>query len=453
MEKNIKLLKFEINNFRGFEHVEIDFSNTNFHVIVGVNGAGKTSILDALAYQLQGLLLFLFEFDSNGSQITKKFKGKSFQMENRLIFREKDIKKDSQEAKNILVANFFEIYFNCYGGIREVNDFYAEFSVLENGDDNEKILKKILENEKISFPIIAYYQSNFVENNKKNKNQEKSAFGIPQLEAYRNLNVFLQNFPLFSQWFKQQEDFENQEKINKQDFNYKNNALEIVRQSIEIFFNQIGNPDFKHLKVQRFANNLADFSTLEKDATLIIQKKDEIFELNALSAGELHLLLLVSDIARRLYIANPSYSPQKAREEGCGVVLIDEIEQHLHPKWQRNIVSALQATFPNIHFIVTTHSPQVVSGAKRESVFILDNFELKNGDFYTENRDANAILQDIFGIEKYKTETKQKIDDFYKFLEKDISKAEAILTELKKEFGNNDLEIIKADLYLEEEKE
>ena len=80
------------------------------------------------------------------------------------------------------------------------------------------------------------------------------------------------------------------------------------------------------------------------------------------------LLALVGDIARRLILANPSLENPLYGE---GIVLIDEIELHLHPKWQREVINKLREVFPNIQFILTTHSPQVISEISRECLHIL----------------------------------------------------------------------------------
>jgi predicted ATP-binding protein involved in virulence len=81
---------------------------------------------------------------------------------------------------------------------------------------------------------------------------------------------------------------------------------------------------------------------------------------------------MVGDLARRLAIANPGL---KNPLYGFGVVLIDEIELHLHPKWQREIIPALTRTFPHCQFIVTTHSPQVVGEIKPQGIYILEKTE------------------------------------------------------------------------------
>jgi predicted ATP-binding protein involved in virulence len=93
---------------------------------------------------------------------------------------------------------------------------------------------------------------------------------------------------------------------------------------------------------------------------------------NQLSQGE-KSLILVGDIARRLAMMNPKLDNPLL---GKGIILIDEIDMHLHPQWQRSIIQRLQTTFPNCQFILTTHSPLVISDTQNILVYDLDGQEL-----------------------------------------------------------------------------
>ncbi len=436
----MKIKELSIVNFRGFENEKIIFSDNNFYVFIGVNGAGKTSILDLLA-------IFFVDW------INENFEIHNFEINELKINSNSDLRKNTTKAE--LEAIFYpnHVFRTSIGDDELQNDsFLISFNFHKNLDTNISDTNK---NETIhtEFPIFAYYQTKItIQKSKKRKKIDKK---LPQLNVYQNICVFLEDYEIFAQWFKEQEDFENQEKVTKENLAYRNPPLEIVRQAIETFFGEIekGNAVFKDLKVERQQQDTFNFETNLKTATLTIKKNNDVFSLENLSSGEKHILLLVCDIARRLSIAHPSHNPIQALKEGEGVVLIDEIEQHLHPKWQRNIVLALQKTFPSIQFIVTTHSPQVLSGVRKESVFVLDNFKISTGYVYTEQRDSNSILEDVFDVPKYALQTQRKIDDFYAFLENNLENAEKILNELTEKFGTQDLEIKRALMYLEDAKE
>ena len=129
------------------------------------------------------------------------------------------------------------------------------------------------------------------------------------------------------------------------------------------------------------------------------------------------LLLLICDVARRLTLANNAQFITQPLNinflQGSGIVLIDEIDMHLHPKWQRNVLRAMTKTFPNIQFIATTHSPQVLSRVQRESVRVLDDGKILMISSNPIGRDANAILEEIQQVPKRPKEIETLIDSYY----------------------------------------
>ena len=122
-------------------------------------------------------------------------------------------------------------------------------------------------------------------------------------------------------------------------------------------------------------------------------------------------MLMYADIAHRLAIANPNLVDKTI---GTGIVLIDEIDIHLHPTWQRDIVLALNKTFPNIQFFITSHSPFIVSSSHKSQLHVLQNeagkSTFKTVTFNPYGKTANQILIDFFQLEG--TRTRQVDDDF-----------------------------------------
>ena len=195
------------------------------------------------------------------------------------------------------------------------------------------------------------------------------------------------------------------------------------------------------MRISREINQNQEFKSNGK-YSLTIKKGTVEFELSQLSEGERTMLMIVCDIARRLTIANPHL---KNPLEGEGIVLIDEIDLHLHPQWQREVIPALLATFPNLQFIVTTHSPQVLSKVHKESIFILEDGKLVKNVPNTYGRNASAILFEIFGVTDRPVEVQDKINRCSQLLEEENYKeAKILLKELTDLLGENDEAVVGA---------
>jgi predicted ATP-binding protein involved in virulence len=150
-------------------------------------------------------------------------------------------------------------------------------------------------------------------------------------------------------------------------------------------------PGFEDLHVQR-----------KPEPRIAIHKSGVDLLLNQLSQGERSLIALVADLARRLaMIGERKKKTALASLALPAWVLIDEIELHLHPAWQRDVLTRLRSTFPNAQFIVTTHSPLVLADVPASSVRLLT----RNGGSLlvaepaspTAGRDTNAILEEVMG--------------------------------------------------------
>ena len=138
---------------------------------------------------------------------------------------------------------------------------------------------------------------------------------------------------------------------------------------------------------------------------LLIDRGDSTVAVRQMSDGERGTLALVLDLTRRLVQANPEMSNPVAQAEA--VVLIDEIELHLHPTWQRQIVRKLAATFPRCQFIATTHSPQVIGEVEHDRIHVM-----ADGEVYSPTHsfgvDSSRVLEEVMEAEP-RTENVQKL--------------------------------------------
>ena len=154
-------------------------------------------------------------------------------------------------------------------------------------------------------------------------------------------------------------------------------------------------------------------------------------ELNVaqLSDGERNMLALVGDMARRLSVLNPCLANPNA---GHGVALIDEIDLHLHPRWQREIVGKLQRTFPNCQFIISTHSPQVLGELAAESIYLLRQGQDVGHPQVSYGLTSGQVLEELMDAQARPAAVETQLSAIYENIERsNLSQAKALLTELQ----------------------
>jgi len=181
---------------------------------------------------------------------------------------------------------------------------------------------------------------------------------------------------------------------------------------------------------------------------MLVEKNGETFNLEQLSDGEKNLIALVGDIARRLSIANPNKNNPL---EGDGIILIDEVDLHLHPAWQRLIIPKLTELFPNCQFFITTHSPQVLSHVKPENIFLLKN---ENNELcYSKPEESygmtiDRVVELIMDEDIRPSNVKKQIDKLFELIERNkLSEAKEMESKLKK-YLKTDPEIMRAEMLI-----
>ncbi|WP_419876679.1 AAA family ATPase [Escherichia coli] len=370
-------------------------------VFVGDNGYGKTTILEALFIALSWFRANVQKEDKSGfhikdgdinnhndvnyAAITAQFKLKKI-TSNILVTRVKD--GVSQKRNNELLsikemASFFRV----------VNSYYED----------------------VSLPVLAYYSVSRSSNgagidNKRNVNNSVRRW--TKLDAYEDIEFDRRDFGEFLNWFI----FVNNKALSEEslipekqrdqlviDISKLKVSLEVLKSFSDVdrrtlidIETQIANKELilntlpstpnglsrsKDIvaNVKRaIINFLPEISSVELQYTenevrLVLAKDDLLLDAQQLSQGEKTILTLVGDLTRRLVLLNPKLNNPL---QGKGIVLIDEVDLHLHPSWQQNIIEKLQHTFPNVQFIITTHSPQIVSTVPSKCLRILE--EIKN---------------------------------------------------------------------------
>lgn len=126
---------------------------------------------------------------------------------------------------------------------------------------------------------------------------------------------------------------------------------------------------------------------------------------NQLSDGYKCTLSLIADIAYRMAVLNLQLLGN-VLEETPGVVLIDEMDLHLHPVWQQKILKDLMTIFPKVQFIVSTHAPAVINSVPSESLIMLKDKQVYGASNETYGKDANTILREVMAAPERPQEIK-----------------------------------------------
>ena len=179
-----------------------------------------------------------------------------------------------------------------------------------------------------------------------------------------------------------------------------------------------------------------------QDICIYYQENDRTIKmpLNRMSDGYRCTIHLIADIAYRMAQLNPQLREKVL--DTPGVVIIDEIDLHLHPEWQKRILGDLTSIFPNIQFIVSTHASSVISSVKSENLIILENNIATSpvGEVY--GKDSNMIHSGVMGSSERPDPVKSLFSDFYNALANaDIKKAKSVITEIERLIGTNDPEL------------
>lgn len=420
----MKVKRIELNNFRPFKHLEIDFRD-QLNVFVGVNGAGKTSILDSLAILLSRLIGRI-----QSSHGTGRF------------FSDEDIHIGAAETVNDIDLLFrneevsWKVTKNKRGRKKQtISNLIQIKKIVEIMQD------ELEDDEDASFPLAVYYSVNRAVLDVPLRIRSKHHFG--QFETYDQALTGKRNdFRLFFEWFRNREDLENEQRLypvenvntrqkgKRRDIQYRDPQLQAVRDAIYAL------TGFSNIRVVR------------NPLRMEVHKDNQVLHVRQLSDGEKCMFALAGDLARRLAIANPAL-PKPL--EGTGVVLIDEIDLHLHPEWQHKVISKLLETFPNCQFILTTHSPQVVSHIPSKSIWCLIQ---KDGETTavqpegTYGHDSNFLLKTLLKSKYRPADIDLDFEKLFELIKKDKKAARKLLSDLKNRIEGATPDLVHAEALL-----
>jgi predicted ATP-binding protein involved in virulence len=372
----MKIKALTLTHFRCFEHLEVEFEQ-DITVITAPNGAGKTATLEALTVALGSYLTAL-----------PQTKGINFKDADFQVFA------DDQQANQVMVkANTFDnIRWSKQKTNKTLGNIRSDKTLINIGEKQiRSFVQQLIETDapdKQCFPIVAYYpDSRF-----SSSNSAKIPYTQQRIdwhEGYKNALDVKMNFKHLVLQLASLEDAQRRTREAQKSFEYQSTAIQAIKKVLAIALPEVTN-----------------LRTILKDQIILVADFDDgkgqkTLDINQLSAGYQAFLALLLDITFRLIALNRE---NEKCLEGEGIVMIDEIDLHLHPLWQQQCIGKLRKAFPNIQFIVTTHSPQVLSTVKRTAIRVLgDNI---NGEAVctmplanSYGEPSNDILQAIMAVD------------------------------------------------------
>jgi len=433
--KLLKINTLYLDNYRAFEDFTISFDE-QLTVLVATNGKGKTAILDAIAVAFGTFV-----------NATGLAKGVVFHRDDVRRFKARDTQSNEMEEK-------YPLTLKADGFIDGNSTQWQREFKRPNGATTTKDTKPLInyateirdhvtKNQNITLPLVSYYgtgrlwaQKRATENKKKSETSRLSAY-IDCLDAFSS-------YKAFASWYEYicKSELEMKiEAIEKESKNLLHNEFEDIRKALQEAVNEViyNNSGWKDI-------------VYRQKAKAIIMDHTEHGELSVtqLSDGIRSMIGLVADIAYRTIKLNPHL--QNAPKETSGIILIDEIDMHLHPKWQQTVLTDMMKAFPLMQFVVTTHSPQVLSTVKKEQIRILDDNRVITPSAHSFGEDSSVLLAEIMGVlplpplqivEKRK-EYQRLVED----REYDTAKAKSLREELVNNYGETSIFIIQTDMLI-----
>ena len=361
----MKLKSVEIENYRAIEQLTLSL-DPSLTVFYGPNGQGKTSVLSAVAVGLGAIPELLSDVTDLGFSDGDQRDGAGAPrvsltaMDGTSWERQGGRQADQQmvQARGMALARFLEGRLKGPGADRADLPIAAFYST----DRMASGLSKVPEDPKVKFPRQAAWKGAL---------DARTDFGR-----------------LFT-WFYFKEDEELRAQKSQRNFEYQLRDVEAVRQAISSMLPEVFDPRTE-LNPPRFVvSRKAEQGQVEK------------LSLDQLSGGYRIVLALAADLARRMVVVNPHLDNPLESE---AIVLIDEVELHLHPGWQQRILGDLRRTFPNSQFIVSTHSPQVLTTVEPHRIVELshdgDRIVASMPSGATFGAEAGDVLSVVMGVEE-----------------------------------------------------
>ena len=413
----------QIHNFKNFSNADVNFDN-GVNLFVGSNGSGKTSILEAInvaagaffgarEHKLQRFIRFdeIKITDGLREPMASVSAWSALVATNPRLNWARTIRSDTKnnDTKNIITAS-------QYG-----NRFFQKFN-----DPADRTVA----------PLIAYYSTQRLFKDAYLSGKQKYDPAIGRANGY--LQCLKENAikGVLNEWLGNA--VTRRATLQIKEINNIDQVLENVEETIRLtlsFFLDLP-VDFP-LKI---------YQDPDYDNELIVNYDSEHdLPLSYYSDGFRNLIYLLIDLIWRASQLNPWLDLEGITNSVFGVVTIDEIDLHLHPKWQAKAIAIIQRLLPNVQFFVTTHSPTVVANFEKGTLYVISDNEIIRHESNFFGKQVNNILRNILGATDRHKPTQDKLDRLFWLIEENKPEEyNPLLQELIDLLDYDDSEINKA---------
>jgi predicted ATP-binding protein involved in virulence len=409
-----------LKNFRCFPQIELGPFDPHFNLIAGVNGAGKSSILLALANAI-GCLGSHSKGDSfyRSEDVRLEFSRdlagaiRSIRCTPSQVSIDVESESGLREVPEIVIGGASPV-------IRSSSQMCKEFFVLGDSTTDLSIDRAV--------PVILYYTTRRAFRTKEgSKVPKKRSMDVPRASALANWydsgvdSDELRSFVGGQSYLK---DIPSLQRAGS-------SQLDLVRTAITEAVEGARNIEFDH----------------ERNDIVVEFGDGQSSSFSGMSDGQRTLIGFIADIARRACSLNLKYLAERTLQETSGIILIDEIDLHLHPRWQRKVVDDLKRIFPSMQFFATTHSPQIVGEARPEEIVLLTPGGQKRPDA-SFGMDSNWVLECLMEADGRDPSVRKKISIMFEAIEDGrFNDAQQVMAELRDTIGEAP-DVVAAESYL-----
>lgn len=371
----LRIDRLRVQNFRCFASCSLDLHPT-LTVLVADNAQGKTALLDALRIGLSAFVTTIGK-----SKLQQPFRRSDIhrvlaagnRMENRLPCGyeiQGEINSKSITWHREVLANSGRTLKATFKGLSAMEKIADSLSLnAEPTDNNPTAGIQIL-------PVVAYYGTGrLYDEHRLTKEKRLLASVSPaRISAYLDCLSSSSSYKAFVTWFGRKWDQITNPQFRALGFDTRpENYLAAVRNAVSTVLDPTG---WTTVYWEQPAKD--DNGRIYEPGHLALEHPEQgRLPLSHLSDGVRNMVALVGDLAHRCVRLNPFLGEEAARRTP-GIVMIDEVDMHLHPRWQQLAVGLLQSAFPNVQFVLSTHSPHVLTTVRKEHIRVIASDEQSN---------------------------------------------------------------------------